>query len=65
MREILGEGKVLYLDFGGGISKVCIHSNNKSTHINYMKLFVCQIYINKAIKLINSLGMHAKTSVPS
>lgn len=30
-----------------------------------MKLFVCQIYINKAITLVNSLGMHAKTSLPS
>ena len=34
---------VYYFDFGDGISKVCIHPNNKSMHINYMKLFVCQI----------------------
>ena len=56
---------VYYLDCDDSISKVCVHPNNKSTHINYMKLFACQIYINKAIKLINSLGMHAKTSLPS
>lgn len=32
-----------------------VYIQTTKVHIDYMKLFVCQIYINKAIKLVNSL----------
>lgn len=51
MRNLGGDGDVHYFDREDGITVYAFVKSNQMAHFKYVQFVVCQLYLNKGIKI--------------